>query len=82
MLVFVVIFDCIFMEKTNSNFLNNQYIVYNILFHIVILLEYLLIDYFIILILESIYKFKITEYLDIKYFKYKLRKSDWLLNKI
>lgn len=52
------------------------------LFHIVLLFEYLIIEYFIILILESIYRFKITEYLDIKYFKYKLRKSDWLLNKI
>lgn len=62
--------------------MDNIYRLENILLSLAYLFEYLIVEYFIIFILESIYGFKIIEYLDIKNTKYKLRNSDWLLNKI
>lgn len=60
------------MDLTNSNLLNNQYYLINIVVYLALLIEYILCEYFTILVLEKFYGYRVLEYLEIKYFKYKL----------
>lgn len=60
------------MDLTNSNLLNNQYYLINIVVYLALLIEYIFCEYFTILILEKFYGYRVMEYLEIKYFKYKL----------